>query len=127
MSFIIVLAVLMINSKNDALVDTDYYEKGLEYDKEYSLKEQVKTDKAAPLISLTDDHIQLAFKDQAEGHVQLIRTADKRMDKKLSMKTDSLKLVRIPLNNIEKGHWRLIISWMANDKAYLNEQEITVP
>jgi hypothetical protein len=44
MSFIIVLAVLMITSKPDPLVDEDYYEKGLNYDSEVQRMERMKKD-----------------------------------------------------------------------------------
>ncbi|SDL03946.1 hypothetical protein SAMN04487898_11490 [Pedobacter sp. ok626] len=127
MSFIIVLAVLMINSKTDALVDTDYYQKGLDYDKDYSRKEQVKSDNAAPSINITRDYIVLLFKNKAKGDIKLVRNADQKMDKKMSIQTDSANEVKIPLKGIEKGQWRLIISWMSTEKAYLNEQEVIIP
>lgn len=127
MSFIIVLAVKMINSKTDALVDTDYYEKGLDYDKDYNRKEQVKTDAAAPLISLINGDIVLTFKDKAEGEIKMVRNSDKRLDKKIAVNTDQQNQVKVPLDGIEKGQWRLIISWTTDGKAYLNEQEVMVP
>ncbi|WEK17514.1 MAG: FixH family protein [Candidatus Pedobacter colombiensis] len=127
MSFIIVLSVLMINSKTDALVDTDYYEKGLDYDKDYSRKEQVKIDNAAPSISITDDSIILLFKSKADGDIKLVRNADQKMDKKVSIQTDATNTVKIPLKGIKKGQWRLIISWTNEGKAYLNEQEVIIP
>lgn len=127
MSFIIILGVLMINSKTDALVDTDYYEKGLAYDKEYSRKEQVKTDNAAPRINIINGHMLITFIHPAEGNIKLVRNSDKRLDKKIAIKTDTLQQVSIPLNGIEKGQWRLIISWTGKGKSYLNEQEVMIP
>lgn len=127
MSFIIVLAVKMINSKTDALVDTDYYEKGLDYDKDYNRKEQVKTDEAAPKINIIDGNIVLIFKDRAEGEIKMVRNSDKKLDKNISVKTDAQHLVRVPLEGLEKGQWRLIISWTTDGKAYLDEREVMVP
>lgn len=127
MSFIIILAIKMINSKPDALVDNDYYEKGLDYDKDYNRKEQVKTDGAAPQIQLRNGHIVLTFKDKAIGEAKLIRNSDKRLDKKIAISTDVLHTVRIPVSGLEKGQWRLIISWTTDGKAYLDEQEVMVP
>lgn len=127
MSFIVVLVVLMINSKSDALVDTDYYEKGLAYDQDYNRKEQVKIDDAAPIISITDGNILLTFKDKANGELKLIRNSDKRLDKRISISTDVLHTVRVPITGIEKGQWRLIIAWSTDGKSYLNEQEIMIP
>ena len=47
MSFIVVLAVLMFNSNADPLVDEDYYEKGLNYDREMKRMEKAKKDSIA--------------------------------------------------------------------------------
>lgn len=127
MSFIIVLAVKMINSKTDALVDNDYYEKGLAYDKDYNRKEQVKIDGAAPKIEVKNGYVVLTFKDKAVGEAKLIRNSDKRLDRKIMISTDTLNSVKIPAVELEKGRWRLIISWTTDGKAYLDEQEVMVP
>ncbi|WP_316820926.1 FixH family protein [Pedobacter gandavensis] len=126
MSFIIVLAIKMFNSSPDALVDNDYYEKGLNYDKEYLLKEQVKKDQAKPVIELSPEGIILTFKDSAEGKINMVRTADKRMDKIIQIHTDELHRAAIPLTGIAKGHWKLIINWKSAGKFYLDEQEVMV-
>jgi hypothetical protein len=126
MSFIVVLGILMFNSQTDALVDNDYYEKGLNYDKDYNRKEQVKTDNAAPVIAIVEGNIILTFKHKAEGNIKLVRNSDKRMDKNITMFTDAANVVKISLKGIEKGQWRLIISWTSEGHDYLNEQEILI-
>lgn len=127
MTFIIVLGVLMFTSEKDALVENDYYEKGLNYDSTFTAREQVNTDNAAPEISITTENIVLVFKDDAKGKVKLMRTADKRMDRSLALATDQQKAFQIPLDQLAVGHWKLIISWTSNGKAYLHEQEVIVP
>lgn len=126
MSFIVVLGVLMFNSKDDALVDKDYYEKGLDYDKDYNRKEQVKTDNATPDISVSETELIISFKAGAEGELRLIRNEDQRMDKKAALKTDLANQVRFPLKGLAKGQWRIVLSWVSGGKAYLNEQEIRI-
>ncbi|MBB2150478.1 FixH family protein [Pedobacter gandavensis] len=126
MSFIIILAIKMFNSSPDALVDNDYYEKGLDYDKEYQLKEQVKTDHAQPDVQVSTVGIILTFKAPAEGKINLVRSADKRMDKVIPIKTDAQNRVAIPLTGIAKGRWKLIINWTSAGKSYLDEQEVMV-
>ncbi len=126
MAFIIVLAVKMFNSSPDALVDNDYYEKGLNYDKEYTLKEQVKMDHASPEVKVGSEGIILTFKAAAEGKINLVRTADKRMDKVIQIKTDEKNRAAIPLTGIAKGRWKLIINWNSAGKSYLDEQEVMV-
>lgn len=124
MSFIVILGVLMFNSKDDALVDKDYYEKGLDYDKDYIRKERVKTDDAAPEISVSATELIISFKAAAEGELRLLRNEDQHRDKKAAIKTDLSHQVKFPLEGLGKGRWRIILSWQSGGKAYLNEQEI---
>lgn len=126
MTFIVVLAVMMFNSKPDALVDNDYYEKGLNYNADYNLKEQVKADHAAPEILVLPGEILLTFKAAAEGKVKIVRPSDKRMDKVLNFKTDAAYRSAIPSEEIAKGRWKLIITWNSAGKSYLDEQEVMV-
>lgn len=126
MSFIIVLAVLMFNSKPDALVDTDYYEKGLNYDADYNRKEQVKKDHAEPEVNVVEKGLFITFKTPASGIVKLMRIADMRMDKSVRIHADAKKKVQIPLDDVAKGRWKLIISWENEGKSYLDEQEVMI-
>lgn len=126
MSFIVVLGVLVFNSKPDALVDTDYYEKGLDYDKDYNRKEQVQTDAAKPEIVISGGQLVVSFKAAASGGLRLIRNSDKRMDKRVAIKTDETNRVKIPLTGMVKGRWRIILAWESKGKAYLDEQEVWI-
>ncbi|MBB6500109.1 FixH family protein [Pedobacter cryoconitis] len=126
MSFIIVLAVIMFNSKTDALVDNDYYEKGINYNQVYNLKEQVKHDQAKPLVKVNTEVISLLFKEQAKGRIRLMRTSDKRMDRVMPLETNADRQVFIPVSALQKGSWRLIIEWESQHKKYLDEREISI-
>lgn len=126
MSFIIVLVVIMFNSKTDALVDNDYYEKGINYDKVYKLKEQVNIDHAKPEIMVSKATISLVFNEQAKGNLRLMRTSDKRLDRAMDFETDQNRKVLIPAQHLPKGSWRLIVEWESQSKKYLIEQEINI-
>jgi hypothetical protein len=126
MSFIVILGVLMFNSKTDALVDNDYYEKGLDYNKEYAGKAQVITDNATPDVSMDQYHIILSFKKSAIGKLKLMRLADKKMDRMISFQTDKNLKVKIPATQLAKGRWKLILSWNSVQKTYSFEQEIDI-
>lgn len=128
MTFIVVLAVLMIRSETDALVDQDYYERGLNYDHEFSLKEQVIKDKALPTITVSDKNVTITFKTEAFGTLKIMRTAKKSMDRMMSFKTDNEKNVILTSKDLVKGNWKFIMQWKAsNGNAYLNEQEVLIP
>lgn len=126
MTFIIVLAVIMFNSKTDALVDNDYYEKGINYNQDYNRKEQVKLDRAEPVVVTTPENISIAFKQPAQGSARLMRTADKRMDRVFPFENQEQLQVNIPARGLHTGSWRLIIDWVSNGKSYLYEQEIVI-
>ncbi len=128
MSFILVLVVLMFRSNTDALVEKDYYEKGLKYDETYRLKAQVLLDSAGPEISVGKKSILIAFKTAAEGTIKLVRTADQRKDRILTFNATEGDKVEIPLASVPRGQWKLILNWKNRDgKSYLNEQEVMIP
>lgn len=126
MTFIMVLGVLMFNSNTDALVENDYYEKGIDYNKDYKRKEQVKTDQAKPKIESSQQRIILTFKENATGTLKLLRSSDKALDRTVSFKTDPTNRVIIPTESLKKGSWRIIAEWVSHEKAYLDEQEIII-
>lgn len=124
MTFIIVLAVLMMRSSDDALVDNDYYEKGINYDKDYTKKENVKKNDATPEVSTANNKIIITFTEAAEGTVKLIRTADKKMDKLIVLKTDTANQFIIPMEGKATGLWKLQLEWKSMGTPYLYEKEV---
>lgn len=127
MSFIIVLAVIMFNSKTDALVEQDYYEKGIHYDETFNRKEQVIKDHAAPLISIQPELLNITFSKPAKGTIRMVRNSDKKQDRIMPFETDTAMQVNLPLGGLKKGTWKLIAEWDSADKTYLTEQEIKLP
>ncbi|WP_219226773.1 FixH family protein [Pedobacter antarcticus] len=127
MSFIIVLAVIMFNSKTDALVEQDYYEKGIHYDETFNRKEQVIKDHAAPLISIQPELLNITFSKPAKGTIRMVRNSDKKQDRIMHFETDTAMQVNLPLGGLKKGAWKLIAEWDSADKTYLTEQEIQLP
>lgn len=125
MVFIVVMGIIMISDKKDALVDNDYYETGINYNKVYNRKEQTKTDHAQPTVVVNDAMILITFTQAATGTLQLMRTADKELDKTISFKSNVNNQVIIPSASLKKGSWRLIVEWMSHHKSYLYEQEIS--
>jgi len=126
MIFIVALVVIMFTSKKDALVDTDYYEKGINYNQTYDSKEQTKSDHAKPEIILNQQMLLLTFKERASGTIKLMRTADENLDKTIPFTSNVNQQVIVPSAHLQKGSWRIIINWTSGTKNYLYEQEITI-
>ena len=126
MIFIVAMVLIMFTSSKDGLVDNDYYEKGINYNKVYNRKEQMNQDHAQPEVSVGTDMIILRFKDKAEGIAKLMRTSDKELDKTIPFKTNVNQQVIVASGMLKSGSWRLILEWVSNGKSYLYEQEITI-
>jgi hypothetical protein len=127
MSFIVVLGVLMIRSDSDALVETNYYEKGLNYDDEYAAKTQVGKDQASPEITITAADISIIFKTSAKGKVKLTRNDSKSSDTTVKFITKSGKL-NLNISRLAKGRWHMIIAWENPEGIkYLKDEEVYLP
>lgn len=125
MAFIITLAVLMIRSGSDDLVDKDYYQKGIEYDKDYDRKSQMQKDQTEPEISIGDS-IRIVFNKPMTGTVRFLHPSDNKKDRIVSLNSGIAKKVALSLSDIAKGHWKLIIEWKSDAKEYLFEKSITI-
>lgn len=126
MTFIVAMGVIMVSSKKDALVDNDYYEKGINYDKDYNRKEQVSRDHARPVIQVTSDLLVLTFRQNSTGTIRLMRTADKNLDRNIPFHTNPANQAVIPVSVLPRGSWRLIADWNSDQKSYLYESEINL-
>nr|MBC7611586.1 FixH family protein [Pseudopedobacter sp.] len=123
MGFITILAIKMTYSKDDAF-DKDYYEKGLAFDQEYDLKQNVINDQVTPSIILNDSTLLLVFKSLDQGSIKFKRPSDKTKDILLNIDAST---VTIPRTKFEKGEWRLVINWSASNKNYLFEKSLYIP
>ena len=128
MSFIIVLAVRMIRSDPDALVENNYYEKGLNYDEVYQHKAQVFKDSAVPTVVVLKNKMVISFRARSQGSIRLMRTSDQRMDRNIEFNTNETHQFMIATRTLTKGQWRLIVDWNnEKDTRYLYEREIILP
>jgi hypothetical protein len=127
MTFIVVLAVLMFRSDSDALVETNYYEKGLNYDEEYAAKTQVGKDQASPEVTINSRGISIIFKTSAKGQLKLTRNDSKSSDTTVRFITKTGKL-NLDISKLAKGRWHMITSWENPEGIkYLKDEEVQLP
>jgi hypothetical protein len=127
MAMIIVYVVLMMRSDSDALVDKDYYEKGINYNADYRKKQHVRQDKAEPVITLQNDSLVIVFSRESSGKLLMIRTADSKLDQNYEIDTDTGKTFRIPVSKLAKGLWKIQLDWTSMGRPYLYEKELMLP
>lgn len=127
MAMIIVYVVLMMRSDPDALVDKDYYEKGINYNADYRKKLHVRQDLAEPNFTLRNDSLGILFKREANGKMRMIRTADSKLDQSYVIHTDTGKTFAIPVTGMARGLWKVQLEWSSMGRPYLYEKEVMLP
>lgn len=122
MGFIISLVVFMIRSSDDNY-DKDYYEKGINYNLEFKEKQQVIEDSIIPQLNLSNQVLDIKFKQAEKGIIYLKRPSNGNLDRQLNFVG---KKVYIPLNKLKKGHWQIVINWYWHQKKYYYESKFFV-
>lgn len=125
MVFIITLVVMMVGSSSDDLVDSDYYEKGIEYDKDYDRKMQVLKDNAEPEIGVNKQLI-ILFKKPVFGTIHFIHPSDKSNDRSLPINSGVSNEIKLSLDAFTKGRWKVILEWESSGKSYLYDKSIII-
>lgn len=127
MAFIITLCVKMITSSDDALIDKNYYEKGLKYDTEYNARQSAVADSVVPVIEVNDYGLVISFTDQAACTLNLKRLSDSKLDTVITVATNEDLSVQVAEGELQSGPWRLTLDYVINNKSYQVKQEIIMP
>jgi hypothetical protein len=113
------------------LVEPDYYEKGLEYQKQLGKIQPTAAD--SPVISYDEiTHIlTLSFSKEGaasidSGSILFFKPSDAQQDFRVKMNLDNIKRQQIDDKRLGKGFWRLKIDWFSEGKNYYYEDVLLV-
>lgn len=126
MGFIITLVVIMMRQDID-LVQEDYYQKELEYDKQYNAETNYMSAQDSIRMELSSNELSLYFPEEfqtGKASIQLMRPNDKKMD--LTFSLDTKEKVSIPMKSLAKGRFNCTVSGLYKGKPYEMNQTITV-
>lgn len=128
MLFIIVLVAYMFKVHgNDALVEEDYYEKGLNYNQEYVARQNTINSKAEPKITINPNQLLIQLKDSASYELKLMRPSAKKEDVNLKGNTiGQTHLILIDRLPLAKGMWTLELKWKANQQSFYYKKDLTL-
>jgi len=128
MLFIIAMVVYMFSVHgNDALVDEDYYEKGINYNQEYDARQNVIADHAEPKINTNKYQIIIQLKDSASYELKLMRPSTVKDDiKTVGVTLGDSNLILVNTKNMHSGLWFMELKWVSNGKVYLFKKNITL-
>jgi hypothetical protein len=128
MMFIVGMVIYMFHVHGrDALIEENYYEKGINYNAEYDAKQNVLHDDAKPKITITHTQIVIQLKDSAQYELVLMRPANSDDDIKLKGNTTGTShLILVDRTKMARGKWFINLSWNIGGKAYLFKNDITL-
>lgn len=117
--------------QNYDLVESDYYEKSVDYQKHIdqvknteALAEKVKFDQANDSLKLTFP--KLSDVQNYSGDIHFYSPVEANRDETVKVKPDSKFNQSISLKNLKNGRYLVKVDWSANKMAYYQEQEITI-
>jgi hypothetical protein len=124
-TFIVSMSVYMFNMPVDDY-DHQYYEKGLNFNKDYAKEEQVITDKAQPIIEQLNGEISIEFKQPAVGTIKFINPLGQNKDLIFPLNTGGGNNAIIQLGKLTAGRWNVRIDWSSINKGYLYQHNLYV-
>jgi nitrogen fixation protein FixH len=123
--FIVSMSFYMFSMPADDY-DHQYYEKGLNFNKDYAKEKQVETDRAQPIIKQHNGELSVAFIQPAIGTIKLINPLGKSKDLMLPLNTNTGTQASIPLKKLTTGRWSIRIDWKSANKGYLYQQNLYI-
>ncbi|MEO8794669.1 MAG: FixH family protein [Daejeonella sp.] len=128
MAFILAMGTKMIiSSGDDDLLEKDYYEQGLEYNKVYNKKDLAVKNGVVPEISILSGELRILFKSPAQYTLTCKRPSDSSLDRIYKGKTPEDLTLIITAADLKPGPWLLRLEFSAGGKLYLVDQEINMP
>lgn len=115
------------------LVADDYYKQEIEYQDQIdkisnaqALKEPIEFEYSSALrtvkLLFPSSHLQQGLK----GNIHLYRPSDSSLDKKFEINPNETGEQVIAIGSLQKGLWKVKISWSADGRAYYDEKVITI-
>lgn len=114
------------------LVESDYYEKGLDYQKQINKIELGNS--MAPIVatSINDNSVLIDFslsanKRDLKGTILFYRPSDAGLDFEVPLQLNKSGRQNVLDSRLRPGNWRLKITWQAGQESYYSEHQIFVP
>ena len=136
MMFALLLVGKVISSQqNDVeLVRKDYYEKGVEYQKQIDRIERTKQLAFKPELKLNANgqSARLIFPEAirsggVEGTIEFFRPSDVNLDFEFPIQLDANGAQPLDLTNRKSGFWRVKLNWTHQNLSYYQEMALNLP
>lgn len=117
----------MIFSDKDDLVETDYYEKGLNYDLDYNKAKSVEIAHAEPTITLgINKSINIQFKKRASGTIKFVHASNKKLDRVYPFSSNAEGGASLSIADLSSGYWHVRLEWKSDTTVYLFKKKMHI-
>jgi hypothetical protein len=129
---LIVVMIVMSMGQKIELVSDDYYDKELVFQKKIDEMNNANALTGKINYSIVADyfiiHFPADFKDQlVSGNVLFFRPSDSSKDLKIDIILDSELNQYVDLKLLNKGMYKMQISWNVNNTPYFSDETIVIP
>lgn len=129
--FIGFMAVIVtISMKRDVnLVSNQYYHDDLIYQSQLQRKNNTETLSQKPVFAITSDQLKVAFpgKHQIDnGNVVVFRPSNSKLDQNFALSTSSDSVQVFALQPLEKGAYRIKMTWSSEGKEFYIEKFVVI-
>jgi hypothetical protein len=123
--------VAVVAMQHIDLVESDYYEKGLDYQKQIKRIELGSREAPSVAINTNNKSIEIDFNPSVittdfKGTILFFRPSDSRLDFEIPLKLETSGSQNVLDNRLKSGYWRIKITWQAGHESYYSEHQIFV-
>jgi len=125
--YIMSMVVIMIRTSSD-LVEENYYEEGVHFERKIQAIRNSKAIKEKIVINNDGHFLSITFPPEVimdsiiEGEIHLYRPENGNLDKHFSFTATGDNTQLIPLEKVMKGNYKLLLSWKTNESDYYVEK-----
>jgi hypothetical protein len=123
--------VAFVAFRRTDLVEFDYYEKGLEYQRQIGKIQMGRNERPQITYSQSRAMVTLVFpdsqiSDSISGSILFFRPSDADEDFEIPIKLNSNNIQTVNDKRLGKGFWRVKINWQISDQKYYYENQINI-
>ena len=128
--FVVTMVYMVVRaSQTDVnMVQDNYYDQDLNYESFRKSRENGLEEGVLSVNYMADrKQVRIHFTDSSEeivGTVQFYRPSNRGWDKRFDIVVDENYDMQIPVVELPKGYWKILVSWNANGKSYYKEEPL---
>jgi hypothetical protein len=122
---------IFLMNQNVDLVASDYYSKGIQHQQQIDRLNRTNAMDEKVFINLESGFIRLVFpksfsQKAINGTIKFYRPSDSKKDFALALVIDTSAQQIIPTQNIDKGYWKVEVSWNQDSVEYYKENSFVI-